>query len=155
LLAEPIVNEEEYQTENDYGKESTNMIRNRLGCNVPDSVTSNDVHEEGIRNGERHSEEENYFQNSTRKRFVVPGLRAQSHLRLPISFQPIFYFAENHFHKNGLWTNPSAKYSSKNDSEENDEDHEYEHAQNENEKVLRPKANTEDDVNAINDIQQE
>lgn len=131
------------------------MMRNRLCCNVPDSVTSNDVHEERIRNGERHCEEENNFQNSTRERFAFPGLRAQSHLRLPISFQPIFYFAENHFHKNGLRTNPSAEYPSKNNSEENDEDHENEHAQNENEKVLWPKANTEENVNAINDIQQE
>jgi hypothetical protein len=76
-------------------------------------------------------------------------------LRFPISFQPIFYFAENHFHKNGLRTYPSAEYPSKNDSEENDEDHEDEHAQNENEKVLWPKTNTEENVNAINHIQHE
>jgi hypothetical protein len=54
-----------------------------------------------------------------------------------------------------LWTNPSAKYSSKNYREENNEYDEDEHSQDENEKVLWPKVNTEDDINAINDIQQE
>jgi hypothetical protein len=54
-----------------------------------------------------------------------------------------------------LRTNPSAEYPSENYSEEYNEHHEDEHSQNENEKVLRPKTNTEDDVNPINDIQQE
>jgi hypothetical protein len=52
-----------------------------------------------------------------------------------------------------LRTNPSAENPSENNSEENNEYHEDEHAQDENEKVLRPKTNTEENVNAINDIQ--
>jgi hypothetical protein len=66
-----------------------------------------------------------------------------------IAIYPIFNFAKNHFHENGLWADPTAKYPTEDDGEKRNENDKSKHAHNENEKVLGPKANAEQNVSAF------
>ena len=54
----------------------------------------------------------------------IPWHRLQLLLFLSITVEPKLNFPENHFHKNGLWTCPTAKHPSKHNGEEDNKNHE-------------------------------
>jgi hypothetical protein len=76
-------------------------------------------------------------------------------LRIHITIQPVFDFAENHFHKNGLRAGPPAKYPSEHDGKENDEYYESEKTNSEDEKILWPENLSEKNKLTLQHIEQE
>src|SRR6478672_687016 len=69
-----------------------------------------------------------------------------------IANDQVFDPAEKHFHKNGLRTRPSTKYTAENNSEKSNKNNEDENAYTENKKVLRPEDHPEQDEFAFKNI---
>ena len=61
-----------------------------------------------------------------------------------IAIYPIFNFTKNHFHKNGLRTDPAAKNTAKHHREQNYKNNKRKKANGKNEKILRPESDSEE-----------
>ena len=57
----------------------------------------------------------------------VPRRLVELSLLIGISFNPIFYFTENHFHKQCLWTCPATPYPAKHNRKEYDKNKKSDH----------------------------
>ena len=59
--------------------------------------------------------------------FRIPWHFTKLFLLYGITIDPIFNFAKNHFHENGLRAGPSTKYPAKYNGKQDDEDYKSEH----------------------------
>src|SRR5690606_41525452 len=69
-------------------------------------VASLYITKEYIGNQKGIDEEYEPFQSFFPDFFCIPFLSVQPHLCSSVTFYPIFYPSENHFHKYSLWTYP-------------------------------------------------
>jgi hypothetical protein len=118
--------------------------------NVPDQLIHTDeVSQEEIGNEKRNRKKRHKLDQTFPDFFCIPGHASQLLLLCRIAIDPIFYFTENHFHKNGLRAGPAAKYPAKNHGKQNYKNHKCEKAYGENEKILRPEDHAEKDEFAL------
>ena len=86
--------------------------------------------------------------------FISPRRFSKLYLVLVISLNPVFYAPENHFHENGLRTNPSTKQAAIYHCEESDKDDPGDHEQDEEVEVILTKYSSQDHKFPLKDTYQ-
>src|SRR5690606_19380085 len=116
------------------------------------SIASDDVRQKNVCNKEGNHKEHKPFQRSFPNFFGIPGLLIQTNLSSSVSVDPIFNSSENHFHKNRLRTNPSAKNPSKGSRKQNNKDYPYNHRDYEQIEILWPERESENVKPPLQDV---
>ena len=75
------------------------------------------VRKKNVGDEKRQAEKDYLFRKFLKKFFGVPRSVFKRPLFSSIAFNEVFDFAKNHFHKNGLRTNPAAEQSAVNNGE--------------------------------------
>jgi hypothetical protein len=102
-------------------------------------IHADEIGHEIIRNHKRYQPKHRDFGQPLSDFESIPGHGFQLLLFVEVAINPILYFPENHLHEDGLRTGPSAEHPPENHCEQDDENHKSDHAQGENEEVLRTK----------------
>src|SRR5690606_16937423 len=84
----------------------------------------------------------------------IPLLFIELDLSITVTFYPVFYSSENHFHENGLRTNPTTENTSESYRKHRNEYHSDNHGDHHQIKVLRKKRNPENIELSLKEIQQ-
>jgi hypothetical protein len=117
-------------------------------------VTTNKISQKGIGYKKGNKGEQGPFKQFLLYLFCIPRLFFEFQLFGSVPFNPVFNFTEHHFHKNGLWTHPSAKDPSENYRKQDDKDHGYQKGKHQKIKVLWPEGLSENIKLPVDNIEQ-
>ena len=88
-------------------------------------ITAYKVGQENIGDKERNQKKDEPLQALLPDLFSIPFLLVEPDLLSAVTFDPLFYFPEDHFHKDRLWAYPSTEDPSKSNCKQNHKDHPY------------------------------
>ncbi|MPN20217.1 hypothetical protein SDC9_167595 [bioreactor metagenome] len=139
LLTEPGECEVESRREQNHDHEIGQIHERSFLHDSENFFVTHDVHEHPMRDDQRNKNVNSPFKESFPDFFGVPFLSVKFHLFVSVSFNRVFNFSENHFHENGLRTNPTTKDPTKNHGKQNNENNGGNCAQCEDKEILRIK----------------
>ena len=130
------------------------MEANGFGNNLDERRRANDISKENI--GDKKGDEEKYnvFKRFFKELIPAEGRLVQFFLFKVIAFDPVFYFAENHFQEYRLRTSPATEYPAEYNGKEYDEYNEGEQAQYKEVEILRPENDAKEHKLSLQHIEQ-
>src|SRR5690606_16718068 len=103
------------------------------------------IGEEQVGDQERDQHENTPFERLFGHFGGIPRRFVQCALLIPVAFYGIFYFTEDHLHKDGLRTGPSAPETTEEIGKQRYKNQERKHQQSEDPVILRTDKNPEND----------
>ena len=155
LLAKPGKHAIKNSRENEQTDKPAHVCRRRLAYNVHHLINPNEV-----RHGRVRDENCDGHKNQLLARLLYnlgarPWGLVQPALLIRIAFNPVFDFAVDHFHENGLRASPPAPQPPEGHGEQNDKDEQRNERERQKKKILRPEHVPQDDKLAFEKIQQQ
>ena len=129
------------------------MVQGIVRDDRPQLLDAGDVTEQRIADHERHENEHNVLELSSRS-FSASDSR-RSALRVIIAFNPILDPTKNHFHQQRLRARPPAPESPESSGENNNAGDKEEQCHSKNRRILRPENVADDDELTLNNVNEQ